>query len=457
MLDTGGDRGFAGLGALLCRLPGAGGTVVKRCLVLGAGVSGRAAARLGVKLGWRVRVYDARPEAISALNGGERWSAVSGCWRPEWVADCDLVVASPGFPEGSEPIRDSLAAGRPVWSEVELACRQLRTEMIGITGTNGKTTVARLTGEMLARSGMEVPVVGNIGSPISDLVGTDADRAVVELSSFQLRFTETLSPRVAVIINVAPDHLDWHGTMDRYLAAKARIHAAQTEGDILIFDADDPGARRAVSGARSRLLGVSAAGAVDGGDLMTGGLRIPLADLSARDDSYLTDLLIAAEVARVWGADDAAVEAAIRSFRPGPHRRRVVGELDGVRFVDDSKATNPHAALASIHSFGSVVLIAGGLNKGLDLAPLTSAPPVRAVVSIGEASRQLVDAAPPGRVTPVDSLEEAVRTASGLSRPGDVVLLAPGCASFDQFASYQARGEEFSLIVSDLVGRREKT
>ncbi|MCY3563754.1 MAG: UDP-N-acetylmuramoyl-L-alanine--D-glutamate ligase, partial [bacterium] len=151
------------------------------------------------------------------------------------------------------------------------------------------------------------------------------------------------------------------------------------------------------------------------------------------------------------------VEAAIRSLRPGPHRRRVVGELDGVRFVDDSKATNPHAALASIHSFGSVVLIAGGLNKGLDLAPLTSAPPVRAVVSIGEASRQLVDAAPPGRVTPVDSLEEAVRTAFGLSRPGDVVLLAPGCASFDQFASYQARGEEFSLIVSDLVGRREKT
>ena len=212
-----------------------------------------------------------------------------------------------------------------------------------------------------------------------------------------------------------------------------------------------------MSGARSRLLGVSAAGAVDGGDLMTGGLRIPLADLSARDDSYLTDLLIAAEAARVWGADDAAVEAAIRSFRPGPHRRRVVGELDGVRFVDDSKATNPHAALASIHSFGSVVLIAGGLNKGLDLAPLTSAPPVRAVVSIGEASRQLVDAAPPGRVTPVDSLEEAVRTAFGMSRPGDVVLLAPGCASFDQFASYQARGEEFSLIVSDLVGRREKT
>ncbi len=430
---------------------------MKRCLVLGAGVSGRAAARLGGRLGWRVRVYDACPEAIPPLNGSERWTAVTGRWRPEWVSDCDLVVASPGFPEGSEPIRDSIAAGRPVWSEVELACRQLCTEMIAITGTNGKTTVARLTGEMLARSGMEVPVVGNIGSPISDLVGREVDRAVVELSSFQLRFTETLSPRVAVIVNVAPDHLDWHGTMDRYAAAKARIHAAQRDDDHLIFDAEDPGARRAVRGARSRLLGISVSSAVDGGDLVTGGLRIPVADLSVRDDSYLTDLLIAAAAARVWGADDAAVEATIRGFRPGPHRRRVVGELDGVRFVDDSKATNPHAALASIHSFGSVVLIAGGLNKGLDLAPLTSTPPVRAVVSIGQASPELVEAGPPGQVTPVDSLEEAVWTAFRLSRPGDVVLLAPGCASFDQFDSYQARGEQFSRLVSDLVSNRERT
>ena len=430
---------------------------MKRCLVLGAGVSGRAAARLGERLGWRVRVYDARPEAIPPLNGTEHWTAVTGRWRTEWVSDCDLVVASPGFPEGSEPIRDSLRAGRPVWSEVELACRQLRAEMIAITGTNGKTTVARLTGEMLDRSGMEVPVVGNIGSPISDLVGRRVDRAVVELSSFQLRFTETLSPRVAVIINVAPDHLDWHGTMDRYLAAKARIHATQTEDDILIFDSDDPGARRAVRGARSRLVGVSVSGAVDGGNLVTGGLRLPVAELAVRDRSYLTDLVIAAEAARIWGADDAAVEATIRSFRPGPHRRRVVGELDGVRFVDDSKATNPHAALASIRSFESVVLIAGGLNKGLDLSPLTSASPVRAVVSIGQASPELVEAGPPGRVTPVDSLNEAVREAFRLARPPDVVLLAPGCASFDQFDSYQARGEQFSRLVSDLAGSREGT
>ena len=202
---------------------------------------------------------------------------------------------------------------------------------------------------------------------------------------------------------------------------------------------------------------VSVSGAVDGGNLVTGGLRLPVAELAVRDPSYLTDLLIAAEAARIWGADDAAVEATIRSFRPGPHRRRMVGELDGVRFVDDSKATNPHAALASIRSFESVVLIAGGLNKGLDLSPLTSASPVRAVVSIGQASPELVEAGSPGRVTPVDSLEEAVREAFRLARPQDVVLLAPGCASFDQFDSYQARGEQFSRLVSDLAGSREGT
>ncbi|MCE2527801.1 MAG: UDP-N-acetylmuramoyl-L-alanine--D-glutamate ligase [Actinomycetia bacterium] len=435
---------------------------MKRCLVLGAGVSGRAAARIGARLGWKVRVYDARPEAVTSHNGTPQWSAVTGQWRKEFVKDCDLVVTSPGFPEGSRPIQDALGAGRPVWSEVELAGRELGAEMIAITGTNGKTTVALLVGRMLALSGMNVPVVGNIGDPLSDLVGKNHDLAVVELSSFQLRFTETLSPRTAVIINVASDHLDWHGTQERYLAAKARIHLSQTEVDTLICNGADPGARRAARGAPSRLVQVSALsstseGGVDGGDLLAGGVRIPIDELAVTDSSYLSDLLIAAAAARRWGAGGAAIEEAIRSFSPGPHRRRVVGEIRGVRFVDDSKATNPHAALASINSFSSVVLIAGGLNKGLDLSPLTTASPVKAVVAIGTASQQLVESGPPGRVTPAPTLSEAVETALGLADPHDVVLLAPGCASFDQFDSYQARGEQFGRIVSDLSRSRERT
>lgn len=428
---------------------------MKRCLILGAGVSGKAAARVGAGLGWKVRVYDARSEAFNSWNGIQEWTAVTGEWRREFVKDCDLVVTSPGFPEESPPIRDALGAGMPVWSEVELAGRQLRTEMVGITGTNGKTTVARLVGKMLALSGMDVPVVGNIGDPLSDLVGARQEQAVVELSSFQLRFTKTLSPRIAVIVNVAADHLDWHGTQDRYLAAKARIHLSQTDRDTLIFGADDPGARRAVQGARSRLLGISTSPAggsgLDGGDLVIDGIRIPLDELSVTDAPYLSDLLIAAAAARRWGASRAAVEEAIRSFHPGPHRRRVVGEIDGVRFVDDSKATNPHAALASINSFPSVVLIAGGLNKGLDLSPLTTAAPIKSVVSIGTASRQLVKSGPPGRVTPAGSLPGAVELALSVAAAGDVVLLAPGCASFDQFDSYQARGEQFGRIVEDLA------
>ncbi len=434
---------------------------MKRCLVLGAGVSGRAAARIGAGLGWRVRIYDAQPKAVESLNGRAEWTAVTGRWRRNLVTDCDLVVTSPGFGESSEPIQDALGAGKPVWSEVELACREMRTEITAVTGTNGKTTVALLVGRMMALSGTEVPVVGNIGDPLSNLVGEDRERAVVELSSFQLRFTDTLSPRTAVIVNVASDHLDWHGTRDRYLAAKARIHSAQREDDLLIIDADDPGARRAAAGTRSGLLGLSVTEATagvggEGGELVTGRVQVPIRELAVSDASYLADLLIASAAARRWGASDSAVEQAIREFRPGPHRRRVVGEVQGVRFVDDSKATNPHAALASINSFRSVVLIAGGLNKGLDLAPLTAAPPVKKVVSMGKASSQLVSSAPPGRVTPVESLEEAVETALSLARSGDVVLLAPGCASFDQFDSYQHRGRRFGRIVADLVGEGRK-
>ena len=430
---------------------------MKRCLVLGAGVSGRAAARVGAGLGWKVRVYDASPEAVTWVNGGAEWTAVTGRWRPSLVTDCDLVVTSPGFSESSQPIRDALGAGKPVWSEVELAARELQTEMIAITGTNGKTTVARLVGQMLTLSGMEVPVVGNIGDPLSDLVGGEHERAVVELSSFQLRFTGTLSPQIAVIINVASDHLDWHGTRQRYLQAKARIHSAQREDDLLVINADDPGARQAARGASARLQRVSAPTRTEGagGDLLVGGSRIPVGELAVRDPFYLVDLLIAAEAARRWGASDSAVTEAIRQFRPGPHRRRVVGEIGGVRFVDDSKATNPHAALASINSFRSVVLIAGGLNKGLDLAPLTTASAVRGVVSIGQASPQLISAAPPGRVNPAPSLDEAVEMAWNLSHPGDVVLLAPGCASFDQFDSYADRGKQFGRVVADLIARED--
>jgi len=299
---------------------------------------------------------------------------VTGRWRPEWVSDCDLVVASPGFPEGSEPIRDSLAAGRPVGGEVELACRQLRTEMIAITGTNGKTTVARLTGEMLARSGMEVPVVGNIGSPISDLVGTGASRAVVELSSFQLRFTETLSPRVAVIINVAPDHLDIHRDLVSYETSKARLWRWLPPGATAVANRLDPTVMAHLPEDRAAWT-FAHRGPADWwcrAGTLTGpsGPVVSVRELRRAMPHDLANALAAAATATAVGATTEGLAEALRTFEPGSHRVQLVASIGGVSFYDDSKATTPHATVAALRGFGTAVLIAGGRNKGLDLSEL---------------------------------------------------------------------------------------
>ncbi|MCU0281286.1 MAG: UDP-N-acetylmuramoyl-L-alanine--D-glutamate ligase [Acidimicrobiia bacterium] len=303
---------------------------------------------------------------------------------------------------------------------------------------------------MLQASGRRAAAVGNIGVPLSDAVGGEWDALVVEASSFQLRFTEAFRPRAAVLLNVAPDHLDWHGDFTAYLEAKARIHRNQGPGDLLVYDADDPGARRAVAGARSRLLPVSGLRRPAGGSgpeagrLWLGEVPLDLGDRAA-DPIFLVDAAAAGSAALEMGATPDGVAEALRSFRPPHHRREEVGRWGGVAWVDDSKATNPHAAVAAIRAFGSVVLIAGGRNKGLDVASICAEPGLRHVIGIGEAGPEMVAAARSG--TLAGSLEEAVALADALARPGDTVLLAPGCASFDMFRSYAHRGDEFAAAV----------
>jgi UDP-N-acetylmuramoylalanine--D-glutamate ligase len=420
-----------------------------RALVIGAAVSGRAALRLLEAEGHEVVVYDAAAEALEGLREGRR--AHGGAWDPGLLAGVDLVIASPGVPEHSPPIRDSLAAGLPVWGELELASRHLQVPLLAVTATNGKTTITHMAVAMLQASGCRTAAVGNIGVPLTDAVGGEWDALVVEASSFQLRFVDSFHPRAAVLLNVAPDHLDWHGDFEAYLAAKARIHENQGPEDLLVFDADDPGAQRAVAYSRARRFPVSGIGrprggaGPEGGRLWLGEVAIDLEGVPSADPIFLVDAAAAGSAALEVGANPDGIAAALRTFRSPSHRREVVGAWDGVTWVDDSKATNPHAAVAAIRAYASVVLIAGGRNKGLDVASISAERRLRHVIGIGEAGPDMVAAASSGTV--VADMGEAVALADRLARPGDTVLLAPGCASFDMFDSYAHRGDEFAAAV----------
>lgn len=428
-----------------------------RLLVLGAAVSGTAAARLGRRLGYSVTIYDQDPQVVLAQTGtalmGEGIGIVTGRWDPDLLTGIDLVVSSPGVPLRAAPITDAREAGVTVWSEIEFAWRQLHAPIVAVTGTNGKTTVTEATAAMLAASGVSTAAVGNIGIPLSSVTEGEYDVIVVEVSSFQLELTEAFHPETAVLLNLAPDHLDWHPSYAAYVAAKARVFANQEANDLLVYDADDPGVgpvaarapgrRHPVSG-RSRPAGGSGPAA---GSLHLPGVSVPLDSLTSPDPVLVVDLAAAAVAAIEAGARAEAVAEVCRRFRPGSHRREMVGVAAGVTYVDDSKATNPHAALASISSFESVVLIAGGLTKGLDLAPLARAPNVRFVVAIGVAAPALAEAAGKDRGAVASTMEEAVAVATSHAKAGDTVLLAPGCASFDMFDDYAARGAAFVAAV----------
>ncbi len=426
-------------------------------LVLGGAVSGLAVARLARRLGHDVVVYDRDPAVVPRLRR-ERITVTSGTWTRRLLTGIDLVVTSPGFPEHSPPIADALSAGITLWSELEFAWRHLDTRTVAVTGTNGKTTVTGLVAAMLEAGGTPTVAAGNIGTALSEVAlqgRTPYPIVVAEVSSFQLRFIDSFHPSTAVLLNVAPDHLDWHGSFRAYMSAKRQVFRNQTPEDPLIFDTEDEGARRAVAGARSRLVPVSGSSRPPGGAgvgagvLDLGEVVIPLGEIPVSDPAFLVDLAAAGVAALAEGARPEAVEKVIVTFRPGSHRRTVVGEWGGVSWVDDSKATNPHAALASVRAFTSVVLIAGGRNKGLDLDELAAQPNLRRLIAIGESAPELLAACRDGIGVAAESLDQAVAMADEIARPGDTVLLAPGCASFDMFRSYAERGEAFMELVKE--------
>jgi len=425
-----------------------------KIVVLGSAVSGVAAARLARRLGHDVDVYDRSAHAVSRLRG-EGFTLFSGTWSGRALHDVDLVVASPGIPEHADPIQGALAAGIPLVSEMEFATRHLDMPYLAVTGTNGKTTVTEAAAAMLTASGVAARAAGNIGTALSDIVAEQWDIVVIEASSFQLRFVDTFAPMAAAITNVAPDHLDWHGSHEAYVAAKANLYARMGPTDVVAFDSDDEGAvalagrsgtaRIAVSGHTVTTDGYG----VDGPHLVLGGLSVPAPDIGS---AFLADLALAAAIARAGGATDTGIARTVEAFVPGAHRRTVIAEYGDVRFIDDSKATNPHAAVASARSYPSVVLIAGGRNKGLDLSPLAAVPQVRRVIGLGEAADELAALVSGTKFERAADMDDAVAKAAAVVRPCDVVLLVPGFASFDMFDSYAARGDAFAAAVHRLEG-----
>lgn len=412
--------------------------------MLGASVSGTAAVELAQRLGHTVRIYDQDPETVVPLEAAGL-DTRSGEPTGRMLEDVDLVVTSPGIPEHGEVIQLVLDAGLPLWSEIEFAARQFDVPMAAITGTNGKTTVTVATADMLLASDIPASAVGNVGEPISTAAADDG-ALVVEASSFQLRFIDTFHPDAAAILNIAPDHLDWHRTMEAYVAAKARITENQVAGDILVLDPDDVLAAEAVRGTKATVVHVSGTHRPSGGNgpdgdrVHIGEHVLPRPEL---DDTFLFDLVVAGTLAMHLGATPEGVTAVMSRFDTGRHRRELVGSWGGVDWVNDSKATNPHAAATAVRAYASVVLIAGGRNKDLDLAPVVDPPGLRHLVGIGEASAELESLIDAGRFSSAGSMREAVQIAADVARPGDTVLLAPACASFDMFENYGARGDAF--------------
>ena len=415
-----------------------------KVLILGAAVSGKAAMRLASRLGDEVFLYDADPETLVGVDAG---ATASGPFEATLLDGVDVVVASPGISEHSHAIQTVLRAEVALWSEIELASHHLDTPLAAITGTNGKTTTTVAAAEMLVASGIAARAVGNVGDPLSDEVGSHHDALVVEASSFQLRFIDTFHPVAAAVLNVAPDHLDWHDSMDAYVAAKARITENQVSDDIIVFDPDDAGSLAAVAASNATRIPVSGSRRPDGGNGPAGNHLHIAEHVMVRpdlDDAFLFDLTVAGTLALRMGASPEGVEAVIAGFTSGIHRRQVIGIWHDVVWINDSKATNPHAAAAAVRAYESVVLIAGGRNKGLDLAPVVEPQSLRHVVAIGEAAAELADLVPQARFTPAATMTDAVAIAATIAVAGDTVLLAPACASFDMFVDYAERGDVFA-------------
>jgi UDP-N-acetylmuramoylalanine--D-glutamate ligase len=450
-------------------------------LVLGLGRSGKAVARF---LAQRRAAGD--PLTIAAIDEAEEANvgpqaaelrllgvAVTTGAREVPAGAWDLAVASPGIAPDSRLMMSVRALGVPVISEIELAWRESSSPWVAVTGTNGKTTVTALVGHLLAEAGVPAETVGNIGRPAIAVTPRTGRATVIvaEVSSFQLALTEEFRPRVAVLLNITPDHVDWHGSLETYASDKARVFANQGPEDVAVIDIDDAGSRQWAERVASKGVRVCAvsrhrlvpggAGLVDGMlvlDATGGPIEVLAADeLPVRGDHNISNALAACAAAVAAGAQPDMLAAGLRTFAPIAHRLEPAGDEGGVEYFDDSKATNPDAVIKALTAFDDrpILILLGGRNKGNAFDELAAAVArrCRAAFVFGEAAPEIAasfEPYPEFDLRHCPTMVSALREASVAARPGDVVLLSPACASFDEFSDYEQRGRVFHETVEGL-------
>lgn len=444
-----------------------------KALAVGLGKSGLAAVRYLHSLGLKTAASEYKQQITAEEQTvlAECGAALElGGHSPDFFADADLIVVSPGVPTNLPVLNAARSRGVPVLGELALAAGRIPVPVLAVTGSNGKTTVTSLLGQLLRSSGTKVFVGGNIGTPVLDWLRQpdEAEAVVLELSSFQLEMAGAFRPDIALLLNLSPDHLDRHGSFENYAEAKRQIFACQGPADIALLGADDPlvaatpvttagtvlyfgtqsGCRAKVVGQTVRLEpGFDATGTVESYDLSA-------TRLSSLVNAYNAAAAVLA--ARAFGCSADGIRAGLTAYQPPLHRMSPAGEIKGVRFINDSKATNIGAVLAALAGFRKeVILIAGGRNKGGDFTELIPAlqQHVKQVVLIGEAGPDLAVAAAAAGIRHqfAADMGEAVRTGFAAAKPGETVLLAPACASFDMFDNYEHRGREFSRCAAELA------
>jgi UDP-N-acetylmuramoylalanine--D-glutamate ligase len=438
----------------------------QRFLVIGAGKTGQSVAAFVLRHGGRVRLVERSAPALARAVLPSGVDARVGDDAEDLLDGVDVVVPSPGVARSHPVLRRALGRGVFVASEIELASRFLACPILAVTGTNGKSTTTVLLGAMLKEAGLRTFVGGNLGTPLIDACTAEPEyqAAVVEVSSFQLEWLDTFRPRVALLLNLTPDHLDRYASMAEYGRAKAALLAAQQPGDIAVLNRDDAWVweQRRVTRAGAISFGrepVEFGSFIDGDTLIYWGpepapRRFPLEAAPLRGAHNRENMMAAVTAAAIWGIPDAAIQRALEQTTGLPHRLELVRERHGVRFFDDSKGTNVGAMEKSVASFDhGVILLAGGYDKGGDfraLAPLLHTH-VKHVVLFGAAGPKIesqLDDTVARSLVP--NLEAAVCEAAARAAAGDTVLLSPGCASFDEFTDYAARGRRFRELVAAL-------